>query len=200
MKPTRSDLREELLALAAEDLRVREELAADGTLHDGYHPRMEEVHRRNAERLRQILAQVAWPGVRLVGQDGARAAWLILQHAIGAPDLQRRGLELLDRAAERGEVPRDQVAMLEDRIRMFEGRRQRYGTQFDWDEQGMMSPVPIEDREYVDERRAEMGLPSLAEQIRTMRERAAAEGEGPPQDRAARRAEVEAWCRRVGWR
>lgn len=41
----------ELLALEAEDLRVREELVRDGTLFDGYHPRMREVHERNAYRL-----------------------------------------------------------------------------------------------------------------------------------------------------
>lgn len=44
-------LREELLATEAEDRRVRAELAADGSLFDGYHPRMAEVHRRNAGRL-----------------------------------------------------------------------------------------------------------------------------------------------------
>ncbi len=48
-------LREGLLAMAAEDRRVRAELAADGSLFDGYHPRMAEVHRRNAARLTEIL-------------------------------------------------------------------------------------------------------------------------------------------------
>lgn len=37
--------------MRAEDERVRAELAADGSLLDGYHPRMAEAHRRNASRL-----------------------------------------------------------------------------------------------------------------------------------------------------
>src|SRR5262249_54218490 len=105
-------LREELVAMAAEDQRVRAELAADGSLFDGYHPRMAKVHDKNAARLVEILGQHGWPGRSLVGEDGARAAWLVLQHAIGHPGLQRRGLELLRKAAARGEVPAVEVAML----------------------------------------------------------------------------------------
>ena len=33
-------LRDELVAMAEEDQRVRAELASDGSLFDGYHPRM----------------------------------------------------------------------------------------------------------------------------------------------------------------
>jgi hypothetical protein len=193
-------MREELLGLASEDTRVREELAGDGSLYGGYRSRMEEVHRRNAERLREIMEEVGWPGVSLVGEDGERAAWLILQHAIGEPAFQRRGLDVLSEAAGRGEAPLAQVAMLEDRILVCEGRKQRYGTQFDWDEHGEMSPVPIEDPEGVDERRRELELPPLEGQIRRMREQVAATREQAPKDWAARREEMEAWCRAVGWR
>src|SRR5262245_43076841 len=138
-------LRDELVAMAEEDQRVRAELAAEGSLFEGYHPRMEEVHRRNAARLTEIMAEHGWPGRTLVGKEGAHAAWLVLQHAIGNPPLQRRGLELLRRAVAEGEVPAALAAMLEDRIRSFEGKPQVYGTQFDWDEHGRLSPLPIED-------------------------------------------------------
>jgi hypothetical protein len=75
-------LRNGLLAMQAEDRRVRAELLADGSLGDGYHPRMEEVHRRNAARLTEIIAGHGWPGRGLVGEDGARAARFVLQHTI----------------------------------------------------------------------------------------------------------------------
>ena len=45
-----------------EDHRVRAELAADGSLFDGYHPRMRAVHEANAERLAAILSERGWPG------------------------------------------------------------------------------------------------------------------------------------------
>jgi hypothetical protein len=80
-------LRDGLLAMAAEDRRVHAELLAEGSLGDGYHPRMEEVHRRNAARLKVVIAEQGWPGRSLAGEDGAHATWLVLQPAIGEPAL-----------------------------------------------------------------------------------------------------------------
>jgi hypothetical protein len=193
-------LRNELLAMAEEDQRVRGELAADGSLFDGYHPRMEEVHRRNSARLTAIIAEHGWPGHSLAGEGGASAAWLVLQHAIGDPPLQRRGLGLLRQAAARGEIPPAQAAYLEDRIAFFEGRPQRFGTQFDRDEKGELRPPPVEDEASVDERRRAVGLVPLAVEIRQRRERIIEGNEKPPVDWARRQQKYEAWCRKVGWR
>ena len=186
--------------MAAADRRVRAELAADGSLFQGYHPRMSAVHDRHAARLAQILAERGWPTERHVGADGAEAAWLIVQHAIAQPEFQRRALEALSAAAARGEVPRRQAAMLEDRIRVLEGRPQRYGTQLDWDAAGRLSPLPIEDPAGIAERRKEVGLRTLDEEIERLRSAAAREGERPPADPAALRRERDAWLREAGWR
>ena len=148
-----NELRRELLALATEDGRVRQELAVEGSLYEGYHPRMEAVHRRNAARLAMILDEHGWPVPSLVGPEGAEAAWLIAQHAIGEPAFQRRCLRCLREAAGAGDLPSWQPAMLEDRIRMFEGRPQLYGTQLETDHEGRLRPYRIEDPERVEERR-----------------------------------------------
>ena len=94
--------------------------------------------------------------------------------------------------------------MLEDRIRTFEGRPQRYGTQFDWDEHGRLSPLPLEDPAGVDARRRAIGLGPLDQDIRRRRA-ATARGRGtraerPPANWAARQREMETWLRQVGWR
>jgi hypothetical protein len=193
------ELRVELLALAAEDQRVRAELLAEGTLFEGYRPRMAEVHHRNGVRLSAIMDRVGWPGRRLVGAEAADAAWLVLQHSVGDPAVMRRGLALV-RAAPADDVAPAQVAMLDDRVRVLSGLPQRYGTQFDWDAQGVMSPWDIEDPDRVDERRRAAGLPPLAEKLREIRDTVAREGEAPPADMAARRREIEQWARSVGWR
>jgi hypothetical protein len=198
--PSWDDIRSELLALVEDDQRVRAELVAEGSLFDGYHPRMRAVHEANAERLAFILNQRGWPGEPRVGTDGANAAWLIAQHAIGRPAFQREALEALRLAAARGEVPALQPALLEDRIRTLEGRLQRYGTQFDWDESGELGPLPVEDPDGVDERRRAIGLGPLDQSIRAQRQAAAAEGERPPGDWQARRRSMEEWLREVGWR
>jgi hypothetical protein len=129
-----------------------------------------------------------------VGDDGAEAAWLVVQHAIGDPPVMRRCLPLLEAAAGRGEVPAWQPAYLLDRIRTLEGRPQRYGTQRDWDAGGTLSPEPLEDPEGVDARRAGVGFGPLG------KSRAAADGEQPPADPEARQRAFDAWAREAGWR
>jgi hypothetical protein len=194
-----SELRDRLLAMEAADRRRRAELLAQGLLGDGYHPQMEAVHRQNAAALAAIIEEHGWPGRTLVGEEGAHSAWFVLQHSIGNPSLQRRGLALLREAAEKGEIPILQVAYLEDRIRFFEGRPQLYGTQFDWDENGELSPHPIENPAGVDLRRASVGLGPLAERIRQLREEAARSGERPPADWAEQQRKSQDWARSVGW-
>jgi hypothetical protein len=186
----------ELLSMEEEDLRVRAELAADGSLFDGYHVRMEEVHRRNAARLREIIDAHGWPGHHLAGVDGAKAAWLIAQHSISEPPFQRMCLVLLQTAAAAGDVPAWQAAYLEDRIRIFEGRPQRYATQFEIGEDGWPTPCEIEAPEQLNERRQSVGLEPLAEQLN----RAGWSEPPPPETRARRELEYQQWLRKVGWR
>ena len=134
---------------------------------------MRAVHERNADRLAAIIAEHGgWPGLDLVGAEAAQAAWLVVQHAISRPALMRSVLTML--TDEIG-VPRWQAAQLEDRIRVYEGRKQRFGTSFDWDEAGQVNPHPIEDPGRVDVLRAEAGLPPLAEAVAEQRSRARSE-------------------------
>jgi hypothetical protein len=187
-------LRAELIAMDEHDQAVRAELAADGSLFDGYHPRMAAVHDANAARLRTIIATHGWPTEHLVGVDGAKAAHRIAQHSINHPDFMRECRRLLDDASVKSEVPRWQFAYIDDRIRVFEGSQQRYGTQWRGGPNGP-EPYPIEDAAHVDERRADLGLPSLAEL------KLSTEGEPSWNEETARRLEEQelAWRKAVGW-
>jgi hypothetical protein len=189
-----SALRDELLRLDAHDQTVRGELAADGSLFKGYHPRMEAVHRANAARLREIILQVGWPGEKVVGKDGAQAAWRIAQHAIGEPAFMRACRKLLDEASQRGEAPRWQFATMDDRIRVFEGLPQRYGTQLR-DTVNGLAPYPLEDVKQVERWRQDVGLPPLGELLSGLRETP------PPtaEEIAAHDAAEAEWRRKAGW-
>lgn len=191
------ELRCELVAMRAEDLRVREELLASGALGGTYVPRMEDVHKKNAARLRELIKLHGWPTEEVAGKDGAEAAWLIAQHAVGEPEFQRRVLRLLQGNIGTGLVPAWQAAYLEDRIAMHEGRPQRYGTQWmDDPEDGRIRPWTLADPERVDELRAQVGL----EPLRPIPER------GPDLPRAKREELVqtyrwwEQWLESKGWR
>ena len=193
-------LRSELIALAREDLRVREELVATGELFDGYHPRMEQVHKGNAGRLKEIVDQHGWPGRSIAGDDGANAAWLILYHDIGEPEFMRACLPMICLAALHAELRLVQAAMLVDRIRFYEGNPPIYGTNYDWDETGQISPTPIEDPARVDGLRKSAGLSPLGVDIIAKRKLLLEENANPPLDINAYRRQAEEWYQRVGWR
>ncbi len=163
----RPELSTVLRGLADEDLAVRERLAASGELFGGYHPEMRLVHRRNGDRLTEIIDELGcWPGRRLVGEDGSSAAFLIAQHDIANPPLLRRCVELYRIAVEAADADPVGLAKMEDRIRYFEGRPQLYGTHWGWDTEGRFGPwPPVEDPDRVDQRRSELGLPPLAEAV-----------------------------------
>jgi|SRR5579864_8694183 len=165
---TNDQLRQELLAMRAEDKRVRDELLASGELGGPYVPRMEAVHLRNAARLRELIAIHGWPAEDIAGKDGAEAAWLITQHAIGEPGFQKQALQLLATCVRDGRVPAWQAAYLEDRIAIQEGRPQRYGTQWiDDTRDGRTRPWRLADSENIHQLRASVGLgplPAVPEQ------------------------------------
>lgn len=187
-------LGKQLIDLDDFDQRVRADLAADGSLFEGYHPRMEAVHRANAARLREIIATYGWPGFALVGERGAFAAWRIAQHSIGEPAFMRQCRDLLREASANGDVHAWQHAYIDDRVRVLEGLLQRYGTQFRDSDDGP-EPAPLEAAENVEAWRQELGLPPLPEVIARVR----SNPPPTPLDRAAREREELAWRKRVGW-
>jgi hypothetical protein len=191
-----AQLRERLLDMAAEQRRVHTELTQTGEIYQGrpLAPRLDEVIRRHAAALEAILEQHGWPGKALVGEDGSHAAWFVLQHAIARPDLQRRVLPLLRAAVARGEAAPAQAAYLADKICFWERRPQRYGTQFDWDAEGRLSPWLLEDPERVDAYRAAVGLGPLQEKIEQF-----GRDEHRPADYERYQQELVAWAQSVGW-
>lgn len=194
------NLRQTLLGMVDEARRVRASLIADGSMFQGYNGDLRAIHNRQAKALADIVDRQGWPGKSMAGEDGAAAAWMIVQQAIGLPRFMRACLEIIETEVAKGEVPRWQMALLTDRIRWLEGKKQVYGTQFDWDDKGELNPVPIEDAAAVDARRALADLVPLAEGTQQRRREAAQNGELPPGDLTARRREFEDWAQAIGWR
>ncbi|OLF15040.1 hypothetical protein BU204_24335 [Actinophytocola xanthii] len=116
------------------------------------------------DRLREIIARYGWPTFRLVGRNGATAAWVIAQHSDHDPGFQQRALTLMRAAARVGQADRIELAYLTDRVAVNHGRPQVYGTQVTCidDELG---PAPLIDPENVDQRRASVGLGPLQEYL-----------------------------------
>ena len=110
------------------------------------------VHRRNRRCFRDTVSKVGWPARSRVGEDGADAAWVLLQH-FGDVEFQEICLELL---LELPPAERDlkHYAFTFDLVCKVKGRVPRFGTM----------GLPVEDEERLDDLRATFDLPTLASQ------------------------------------
>jgi hypothetical protein len=126
--------------------------------------RMKAVDEDNTTWLKGVVEQHGWPTYTLVGKDGANAAWLLVQHADADPKFQRRCLDLMAKLP-KDEVSQSNLAYLTDRVLLAQGKKQRYGTQVTFAD-GKWKPRPVADEANVDQRRAEVGLPPLADYIK----------------------------------
>jgi hypothetical protein len=127
----------------------------------------QRIHEKDSMNLivvERILNERGWLGEDVVGRSGNSTLFLVIQHA----DLstQEKYLPMMRDAVKKGNARGSDLALLEDRILMRNGKRQLYGSQIGRDpDSGEYYLSPIEDPDNVDRRRAEMGMQPLADYL-----------------------------------
>ena len=185
--------------MVEEQNRLRDELASDGSLYEGYPKRIRESHLHQANELEVIIEKHGWPTISLVGKEGADAAGLILQHSISRPDLMKRCFPLLESAVQEGEASLKHLSCLIDGIRYFSRQPQVYGNYFDWNEKEQFCPWDIEDPDNVNALRKKVGLNTLEERIKEMQEDVRQNQLSPPKGFKERQSEMNEFLKEVGW-
>ncbi len=127
------------------------------------------VDAQNTVELKGIILEIGWPTISKVGKEAAEHAWLIAQHADDDPVFQKECLRLM-RGQSDSEVSQIDLAYLSDRIDVNEGKPQFFGTQFTTIA-GVYGPKPIADSEFVDDRRKALGMNSLVQYEKELREK-----------------------------
>ncbi|MGP4043018.1 DUF6624 domain-containing protein [Streptomyces sp. 2A115] len=127
--------------------------------------RIAECRRDNAEALKMIVRRHGWPTADLVGAPASTAALMILLHA---PDLdfQLACRDLIAQATADGRCPAPHHAYIADHCAVEQGQPQFYGTRVD---PATFRPYPVRQPQTLDERRRDVGLGPLDEQMRTLR-------------------------------
>lgn len=121
----------------------------------------------NSAWLKKTVAERGWPKISEVGERASAEAWLLAQHADADPVFQLQVLRLMEPLMAKGEVSKSNYAYLHDRIMLKLVGKQRYATQMTC-EKGKRVPQPLEDEQAVDRLRAEMGMPTLAENLKRL--------------------------------
>src|SRR5690349_6820870 len=122
----------------------------------------------NTGRLEQIFNQIGFPNTAKVRKDGMQAFMTLLQHAT-SDTLRVRAVKPITKAFKNKEMPPMGYANFVDRLRLHQGKKQLYGSGFDFKD-GKLVLSPTEDLKNLEKRRAKIGLPPMSEAIRMMKE------------------------------
>jgi len=127
---------------------------------------VDETSKRYIESL---LDRHDWIDRKRFGSEVSDQAWILVQHADDHPEFQALVLQRMESHLKSKGVSKENYAYLWDRVAVNTGRKQRYGTQPDWNcVDGKMALKPLEDPENVDRLRSRMGLNSVAKAMKRM--------------------------------
>jgi hypothetical protein len=156
-------LRAALLARMAADQDARHAHAAEADRGEAAWAAVAAVDADNLAFLEPLINMKGWLGSDLVGEDGAHACWLLVQHA---PDhLQERWLPLLRVAVAAGSASAGDLAYLQDRVDLHNHRRQQYGTQHVGIRASPIRLWPVTDATGINTRRTRLDLPPITQDV-----------------------------------
>lgn len=122
---------------------------------------MQHADSINYIKVSKILDEYGWLGFDEVGRYGALTLFLVVQHS--PLKVQQKYLPMMRAAVAKQQASAANLALLEDRVALAEGRKQIYGSQVYTDPvTGKDMLAPLEDPDNVDKRRAQVGLGPLA--------------------------------------
>lgn len=112
----------------------------------------------NLISIKTIIDRYGWLGADIVGSKGSSTLFLVIQHADLAT--QQKYLPLFREAVNNHKALKGNLALLEDRVALGQGKSKLYGTQVIV-ESGKRKLAPIEDEQNVNIRRMNLGLEPL---------------------------------------
>lgn len=122
-----------------------------------------EMDTNNLKYVTQIIDKCGMPTLETAGKKGMTAIWLVIQHADG--EVRKAYFPMLLEASKKGDLERQDIALMQDRMLMDAGKPQLYGSQVIMENGVNYELYDLKDPETVDKRRAIMGMGPLADYL-----------------------------------
>jgi hypothetical protein len=119
-----------------------------------------DISKDNFTEMEALLQKYGWPKYSMVGELAADAVLLAINHH-ESEEVRIQYLERVKDACLTEEGSCMEYAKINDRILVNTDQLQDFGMQFRYDKNRVLEPFPIVDPEYVDQRRASIGLEPL---------------------------------------
>jgi hypothetical protein len=124
--------------------------------------KIEGIDSQNIAVVKSILKKYGWLGSKEVGEKASSAFYLVIQHA--SKNDRAFFLPIMKRAAHKNLARMQDLAHLEDRVALDQGRKQIYGTQLGLNESTKKYYLfPLKNPQTVDQRRSKMELIPIRE-------------------------------------
>ncbi|MFI4898585.1 MAG: DUF6624 domain-containing protein, partial [Phycisphaerales bacterium JB059] len=123
------DVAQELIDMRDPELARYRRAAPESQRDPAVHAHIQRIDEAHVSRLKEIVEAHGWPTFERVGAHAASAAVLTAQYAGHDPDFLEQAIELMTPLARTGEVSPPYVALLTDRLRVYRGQEQLFGTQ-----------------------------------------------------------------------
>jgi outer membrane protein OmpA-like peptidoglycan-associated protein len=114
----------------------------------------------NLIQVKYILKKYGWLGPETIGHFGTTTLFLVIQHAPLVDQIKY--LPMMREAVKSRKILPSDLALLEDRVALGQGKKQIYGSQVEMDPiKNNYRIAPLIDPDHVDKRRAAVGLEPL---------------------------------------
>lgn len=140
--------------------KITQEFGNDSEEMEAHWGLIREADSINELKVIKILDERGWLGPKVITDKGNLTLFLVIQHAELAT--QEKYLPMMREAVSQGNANGANLALLEDRVAMRQGKQQIYGSQVRRDPGTDTYYVyPVIEPEKVNERRAEVGLGAI---------------------------------------
>ncbi|MGG7467983.1 DUF6624 domain-containing protein [Chryseobacterium arthrosphaerae] len=134
-----------------------------------FETKRDSVGKDNQSRIKRLYAEYGYLGFKQVGEANATKFWISIQHADDDVGFQRTMLKAMKKEIGKKNAHKNEYAMLEDRVAINSGQKQRFGTQVTYNKAEQAVPKNgLTDSMNVDKLRVEYGLPSFKEYYNQM--------------------------------
>lgn len=140
-------------------IEAENKLGKDSDAYEYFWEVVETQDKILEKEVTRIIDEYGWLGISQVGRLANGTLWSVLQH--GSVASKEKYAPLLKASVLKEESQPSHYARLIDRMLINSGKPQLYGTQINYQSSNVPTFFPIEQPEYVNQRRKEIGLEEI---------------------------------------